>query len=180
MPYVGGVGYGIYAPPVISQRAPYWPAVASASVVGAGLLLLAAGFLPWLRVGWVAGLMGGVIRGVPSDFSGVRADGTGSVVALCGCAAVALVPVGYVVRRAATAIALSALPGGTSLLACLIFALRQRQFGEGPGSQIVHVTFDLRYGWYVALIASLILLVTGLTESAGARRRAIATAPDQS
>jgi len=124
----------------------------------AAIPLTCSAFLPWLRLQISDDLFGAtVVRQV--TLTGFRADGTGTVVAICGLMALGLGGAALALNRpglhAGTAVA-----GAGGLVCSLVFLLRTQEiegfFGSGMAAP--------SYGWHLALAASLLVLGAGLAE----------------
>jgi hypothetical protein len=150
------------APPPAEQRG----SVLGVMAAVASIVLVLSPFLPWMTVRATAGLFGeSLVR--ETSFSGFRADGTGTVLAISGLAALALAGSGVVLGRpklqAGTAIA-----GAVALICALVFLIRLQELGNGfqtDGSGLLgDVGISPSYGWYVALAAALVVLGASLAD----------------
>jgi len=161
----------VQGPPPVPMPDPAPPSEQRSGVFGliaaaAGVILILSPFLPWMTVRATAGLFGeSVVR--ESTFSGFRADGTGTVLAISGLAALVLaggaVALGRARFQAGTAVA-----GAIALICALVFLIRLQDLGgsfETDGSGLLGgVGVSPAYGWYLALAAALVVLGASLAD----------------
>ncbi len=124
----------------------------------AAVPLVCAPFLPWLTLRLSDDLFGGgAVR--EATLSGFRADGTGTVLAICGLLALALGGLALVLDRPAVQ-AGTAAAGAVALVCSLVFLLRVQEISGYFGNGTAYPS----YGWYLGLASSLVVLGGGLAE----------------
>lgn len=147
------------APSAARSRLFVAPAWTAARLLTASALLVSP-FLPWARMRVRMRAFGVTLDNEPISVAGVNLDGTAQVVPVL--AVIAIVMLGWGTLAADHRIgALAAVPAGLSLLACLLFVLRMervRSVYDPPPHWPVDLEVALDYGWYLSLVAALLLI----------------------
>ncbi|TDE32314.1 hypothetical protein [Actinomadura sp. 6K520] len=154
------------APASGSRRGTGWIV---ATLVAAAVLLVSA-FLPWAHAQIVVELFGRPIGRDLGSLAGIDADTMVVAVPVLAVAAIALAAWDLIGRDARIG-SLAAIPGTLGLLVCGIFVVRLGdvrdnlpQTGLDFGYQI-----SIRYGWYLAVLASLLVAAFSLARTVADR-----------
>ncbi|TDC70359.1 hypothetical protein E1200_05515 [Actinomadura sp. GC306] len=141
-----------------------------AATLAAAAVLLVSAFLPWAHAQIIVELFGRPIGRDLGSLAGIDADTTVVAVPVLAVAAIALAAWDLIGRDARIG-ALAAIPGTLALLVCGVFVVRLGdvrdnlpQSGLDFGYQI-----SLRYGWYVAVVASLLVAAFSLARTVADR-----------
>ncbi|WP_433326160.1 hypothetical protein [Spirillospora sp. CA-294931] len=141
------------------------------ALIAASAVLLVSAFLPWARVDLLIEVFGRTLTRDLGSAAGIEAYGLIVVVPVLAVAAIGLA-LGDLAGRDARISALAAVPGALCLLVCGLFALRLQDLAgdlaaEGFG---VDHRVTIRYGWYLAVAASLLVIGFALIRPVAARR----------
>ncbi|MBT2209467.1 MULTISPECIES: hypothetical protein [Actinomadura] len=146
--------------PVPSRR---YGAVWDLAMIAAAATMLVSAFLPWARAEVVVDLFGRSLSRDAGSVAGIDADDL--VVAVPALAVVAIVLACWdLLGRDSRIGGLAAVPAVLALLACGVFVLRLGDVrddlpGGVPGGGLdVGYQISVRYGWYLAVAASLLLI----------------------
>lgn len=152
--------------PAAGRRGTAWTA---ATIASAAVLLVSA-FLPWAHAQILVELFGQPIGRDLGSLAGIDADTMVVAVPVLAVAAIALAAWDLIGRDARIG-SLAAIPGMLALLVCGIFVVRLGdvrdnlpQTGLDFGYQI-----SLRYGWYAAVVASLLVAGSSLARTVADR-----------
>ncbi|CNG44898.1 Uncharacterised protein [Mycobacterium tuberculosis] len=140
------------------------------AMLAAAAVLLVSAFLPWAHAEVVAELFGRTLSRDLGSVAGIDADDMVLAVPVLAVVAIALACWDLIGRDARIG-GLAAVPGALALLVCGIFILRLGDVrddlpdaGLGLGYQIT-----VRYGWYLAVVASLFVIGFSLARPIGER-----------
>jgi hypothetical protein len=127
--------------------------IASASV------LLVAAFLPWARAQVVVDLFGRTLSRDLGSLAGIDADNTVLAVPVLAVISIALAAWDLIGRDARIG-ALAAVPGMLALLVCGLFVLRLDDVRDNLPETGLDLGYQItvRFGWYLAVIASLLVV----------------------
>lgn len=146
-----------------------------AMIVAASALLVAA-FLPWARAQVVVDLFGRTLSRDIGSLAGIDADGTVLAVPVLAVVSIALAAWDLIGRDARIG-ALAAVPGMLALLVCGLFVLRLDDVRDNLPDTGLDLGYQItvRFGWYLAVIASLLVvgfsLARPISERVSAHRR---------
>ncbi|SPT63073.1 MULTISPECIES: hypothetical protein [Actinomadura] len=147
-----------------------------AMIVAASALLVAA-FLPWARAQVVVDLFGRTLSRDIGSLAGIDADGTVLAVPVLAVVSIALAAWDLIGRDARIG-ALAAVPGMLALLVCGLFVLRLDDVRDNLPDTGLDLGYQItvRFGWYLAVIASLLVvgfsLARPISERVSAHREA--------
>ncbi|MCP9954623.1 hypothetical protein [Actinomadura madurae] len=129
-----------------------------AMIVAASALLVAA-FLPWARAQVVVDLFGRTLSRDIGSLAGIDADGTVLAVPVLAVVSIALAAWDLIGRDARIG-ALAAVPGMLALLVCGLFVLRLDDVRDNLPDTGLDLGYQItvRFGWYLAVIASLLVV----------------------
>ncbi|TDD32604.1 hypothetical protein E1287_22240 [Actinomadura sp. KC06] len=150
-----------------------------AMIVAAGALLVSA-FMPWARAQVVVELFGQPIGRDLGSVAGIDADDMVLAVPVLAVVAIALA-FGDLAGRDARIGGLAAIPGTLTLLVCGLFVLRLGDVRDNLPRTGLDVGYQItvRYGWYLAVIASLLVVGFSLARPIGERVSKPRSRPDQ-
>ncbi|HEY8479552.1 MAG TPA: hypothetical protein VIL71_06945, partial [Spirillospora sp.] len=141
-------------------------AVWTLATILSGAMLLVSAFLPWARVQVIVELFGRSLGRDLGSLAGIDADGLVLAVPVLATVAIGLA-FWDLVAREARAGPLAAVPGMLALFVCGVFVVRLDdvrdnlpQTGLDFGYQI-----SVRYGWYLAVVTSLLVAGFSLVRS---------------
>ncbi|MEU5988598.1 hypothetical protein ABZ806_06450 [Spirillospora sp. NPDC047418] len=169
-----------YPPPAgePAATAPQPPAAAPArrgvpwilAVLAAASLLLVSAFLPWAHAEVVAELFGRTLSRDLGSVAGIDADDMVLAVPVLAVIAIALACWDLIGRDARIG-GLAAVPGALALLVCGIFILRLGDVRDDLPDTGLDLGYQItvRYGWYLAVVASLFVIGFSLARPIGAR-----------
>ncbi|MEV0662005.1 hypothetical protein ACIBI3_13175 [Actinomadura luteofluorescens] len=150
------------------------------ALIAAASALLVSAFLPWARAEIVVDLFGRPLSRDLGSIAGIDADDIVLAVPVLAVIAIALAAWDLIGRDARIG-ALAAVPGMLALLVCGIFVLRLGhvrddlpQTGLDLGYQI-----SIRFGWYLAVIASLLVVGFSLARPVSDKVSKSQRQPDQ-
>ncbi|RFS85595.1 hypothetical protein D0T12_11285 [Actinomadura spongiicola] len=154
-------------PPPAGDTAPVAPQVTppgrgvpwiAAMIVAASALLVSA-FMPWARAQIIVELFGRPIGRDLGSVAGIDADDLVLAVPVLGVVAIALA-CGDLAGRDPRIGGLAAIPGTLALLVCGLFVLRLGDVRDDLPRTGLDVGYQItvRYGWYLAVIASLMVI----------------------
>ncbi|MEO3828696.1 hypothetical protein [Actinomadura sp. B10D3] len=129
------------------------------AMIASASALLVAAFLPWARAQVVVDLFGRTLSRDLGSLAGIDADGAVLAVPVLAVISIALAAWDLIGRDARIG-ALAAVPGMLALLVCGLFVLRL----DGVRDKLPETGLDLgyqitvRFGWYLAVIASLLVV----------------------
>ncbi|WUH96681.1 hypothetical protein OHR68_24290 [Spirillospora sp. NBC_00431] len=163
-------------PPAPPSRGVAW---ILAMIVAAGTLLVSA-FMPWARAQVVVELFGRPIGRDIGSVAGIDADDMVLAVPVLAVVAIALA-FGDLVGRDARIGGLAAIPATLALLVCGVFVLRLGDVRDNLPQTGLDVGYQItvRYGWYLAVIASLLVVGFSLARPISDRVSKPRRRPDQ-
>ncbi|NKZ08692.1 hypothetical protein [Actinomadura latina] len=169
-----------YPPPAgdLAEPGPYPPAAAAPrrgtpwvlAVIAAASALLVAAFLPWAHAAVVLDLFGRTLSRDLGSIAGIDADDMVLAVPVLAVIAIALACWDLIGRDARIG-GLAAVPGALALLVCGIFVLRLGDVRDDLPETGLDLGYQItvRYGWYLAVVASLFVIGFSLARPIGAR-----------
>ncbi|RKS74837.1 hypothetical protein BZB76_3359 [Actinomadura pelletieri DSM 43383] len=175
-------------PPPAGDTAPVAPLVTppgrgapwiAAMIVAASALLVSA-FMPWARAEIVVELFGRPIGRDLGSVAGIDADDLVLAVPVLGVVAIALA-CGDLAGRDPRIGGLAAIPGTLALLVCGLFVLRLGDVRDDLPRTGLDVGYQItvRYGWYLAVIASLMVIGFSLARPISERVSRTRPRPEQ-
>jgi hypothetical protein len=140
------------------------------ALLAAASVLLVSAFLPWAHAEVVAELFGRTLSRDLGSVAGIDADDMVLAVPVLAVIAIALACWDLIGRDARIG-GLAAVPGALALLVCGIFILRLGDVRDDLPDTGLDLGYQItvRYGWYLAVVASLFLGGFSLARPIGAR-----------
>lgn len=149
------------------------------ALIAAASALLVSAFLPWAHAAVAVELFGRTLSRDLGSVAGIDADDMVLAVPVLAVIAIALACWDLIGRDARIG-GLAAVPGTLALLVCGIFVLRLGDVRDDLPETGLDLGYQItvRYGWYLAVVASLFVVGFSLARPIGARA-ARSQSPDQ-
>jgi hypothetical protein len=149
------------------------------AMIAAASALLVAAFLPWAHAQVVVDLFGRTLSRDIGSVAGIDADNTVLAVPVLAVIAIALAAWDLIGQDARIG-GLAAIPGMIALLVCGIFVLRLGDVRDDLPDTGLDLGYQItvRYGWYLAVVASLLVVGFSLARPISERVSAAQREPE--
>ncbi|TYB43509.1 hypothetical protein [Actinomadura chibensis] len=158
------------AAPAPERPARYGGAAWTLALIAAAAVLVVSAFLPWAHASVVVELFGQPVGRDIGSVAGIDADDLVLAVPVLAVIAIALA-FGDLLGRDPRIGGLAAIPGTLALLVCGVFVLRLGDVRDNLPQSGLDVGYQItvRYGWYTAVITSLLVVGFSLARPVGER-----------